>query len=373
MRTGSGPADWPRLLPAEIAQVLGAWGLPGARARVRWHSPRPLSAAAIIELPDGALFLKRHHLSVRTAAGLEEEHRFITHLHQRGAAVCRILPRTAGGSAETRGEWTYELHELGTGVDLYRDAVSWSPFTSQLHAVEAGRALARLHRAARDYAAPERSADVLVSNERIVRAAQPLEVVRELLTLRPGLRRYLAGRDWERDLTAALKPFHAAYLAVAGELTPLWTHNDWHASNLLWSAAGPAARVSTVLDFGLADRTSAVYDLATAIERNTIPWLDIHDGAPGPADLDRVSGLLTGYLEEAPLNQAERRALLALLPLVHVGYALTEIDYFHGITHSGDNADLAYEAFLLGHCHWFTDTAGQALLTHIGDVLRVIP
>ncbi|PSD45503.1 aminoglycoside phosphotransferase, partial [Stenotrophomonas maltophilia] len=29
-----------------------------------WHSPRPLSAAAIVDGVDGALFIKRHHHSV---------------------------------------------------------------------------------------------------------------------------------------------------------------------------------------------------------------------------------------------------------------------------------------------------------------------
>ena len=61
-------------------------------------------------------------------------------------------------------------------------------------------------------------------------------------------------------------------MRYAPGLAPLWTHNDWHASNLLWSSREPHAEVASILDFGLSDRTSAVYDLATAIERNTIPW-----------------------------------------------------------------------------------------------------
>jgi Ser/Thr protein kinase RdoA (MazF antagonist) len=123
--------------------------------------------------------------------------------------------------------------------------------------------------------------------------------------------------------------------------------------------------VSTVLDFGLCDRTTPMVDLATAIERNTIPWLDIHEGLPGRADHGLVTGLLRGYLAEAPVGARERAALPALLPLVHVGYALTEIEYFHGITRSDANADLAYDAFLIGHCRWFTGEAGVALLEHL--------
>jgi hypothetical protein len=127
------------------------------------------------------------------------------------------------------------------------------------------------------------------------------------------------------------------------------------------------------LDFGLSDRTTAIYDLATAIERNTIPWLDIQAGRAGAADFDLVDGLLRGYLERAHLGRVERAALVAILPIVHVGYALTEIDYFHGITRSPENADLAYGAFLLGHCQWFERAEGRALLDHIHEQLKALP
>jgi Ser/Thr protein kinase RdoA (MazF antagonist) len=148
----------------------------------------------------------------------------------------------------------------------------------------------------------------------------------------------------------------------------LWTHNDWHASNLLWSDGDSEPTVTTVLDFGLSDRTTAVYDLATAIERNTIPWLDIHEGIPAPADLGLVSALVNGYRSARPLSAHEREALVAALPLVHVGYALAEIDYFQGSTHSVENADLAYEAFLIGHCGWFESDQGRSLLRHLDRV-----
>jgi hypothetical protein len=93
--------------------------------------------------------------------------------------------------------------------------------------------------------------------------------------------------------------------------------------------------------------------------------LDIHDGLRGAPNLSLVTALLQGYLDARALGDAERAALVALLPIVHVGYALSEIDYFHGITRSTENADLAYEAFLLGHCRWFQDAEGQALCNFV--------
>jgi Ser/Thr protein kinase RdoA (MazF antagonist) len=372
-RIDPGTMDWPRLDPAEVRAVLERWGLPDAGLRVSWHSPRPLSAAAIVELTGRELFVKRHHRSVRTAQELTEEHRFIEHLHAHGAPVSAVVSTPDGATTVERGDWTYEMHGVGAGTDLYRNAVSWSPFVSSEHAIAAGRALASLHESSQGFAAPPRSAQLLVSNDQIIRSADPLRAVRDQVALRPALREYFRGKNWQLEIARAIEPFHERFLDELPHLDSLWTHNDWHASNLLWSDASHTAGVRTVLDFGLSDRTTAVYDLATAIERNTIPWLDIHDGIAGAADLTLVSGLIRGYHGVRPLRSRERAALVATLPLVHLGYALTEIDYFYGITHSADNADLAYFAFLLGHCAWFETVQGRTLLEHVQRELQELP
>jgi Ser/Thr protein kinase RdoA (MazF antagonist) len=373
MRADLARTDWPPLNTEEARAVLARWGIADADARVIWHSPRPLSAAAIVELSGRKLFVKRHHRGVRTAPELHEEHRFIQHLHSHGAPVSGVIPAADGATALELGDWTYEIHGVGLGMDLYRDAVSWSPFASSDHAIAAGRALAWLHVSSQGFDAPPRSARLLVSNDRVIRSAEPVRAVHELLTQRPALREYFQGKPWRTEIARALAPFHDRWLDALPHLEDLWTHNDWHASNLLWSDSSAVATVQTVLDFGLSDRTTAVYDLATAIERNTIPWLDIHDGIAGVADLNLVSGLIRGYLGARPLRPVERAALVAILPLVHIGYALTEIDYFHGTTRSADNADLAYHGFLLGHCAWFESIEGRALLNHVHRELQEVP
>ena len=373
MGTDEAPADWPRLDAKEIDAVVKRWGLAAANARVVWHSPRPLSSAAIVALADRKVFVKRHHHSVRTGPELREEHRFIQHLHAHGAPVSGVVQATDAATAVERGEWTYEIHELGLGVDLYRDAISWSPFASTDHAVAAGHTLGLLHISSQGFDAPPRQASLLVSNDQIIRSTEPLRVVQHLIDQRPALADYFDGKNWQVEIARAVAPFHDRFLDTLPHLESLWTHSDWHASNLLWSDASATASVRTVLDFGLSDRTSAVYDLATAIERNTIPWLDIHDGVAAAADLGLVSGLIRGYLRGRPLSSWERTALVAILPLVHVGFAVTEIDYFHGITHSAENADLAYFGFLIGHCAWFETPQGQALLDHVHHELQGLP
>jgi Ser/Thr protein kinase RdoA (MazF antagonist) len=365
MRGDLGAADWPRLTPAEAQNILRLWGFSDPPVQLEWHSPRPLSAAAIAVFGEGSVFIKRHPVAVRSVAQLEEEHAFMRHLRERGAPVCRVLTATDGRTARTAGAFTYEIHERGAGFDLYRDAVSWSPFLERAHARAAGAALARLHASAEGFAAVPRTATLLVANDRLMSAARPLEALDRWQQRRPALKNYLLEQDWERDIGAAIAPWAAGYRALRPELAPLWTHNDWHSSNLLWSGVDAMAQVTTVFDFGLCDATTAVFDLATAIERNTIPWLDIHEGRPAEADLGMVTELLAGYQRDRALTALERAALVAVLPIVHVEFALSEIDYFYGVTGSRANADLAYHAFLLGHCRWFESRAGRALLAHI--------
>lgn len=357
-------ADWPAITDREIAwlgvrfpQIDGEW-------RVLWHSPRPMSAAAIIENRSGRVFVKRQHHSVRTAADLGEEHRFIAHLAGAGVPVVHVLQDREGATALEHDGWTYELHTVGDGQDLYRDAPSWTPLTDVSQAWEAGRMLAALHQASASYTAPQRSTHLLVARDDLIRAADPVATLKHDLADRPALADYLALKPWECDLQHAVLPWHAG-LAKRLQAEPrLWAHNDWHVSNLLWRREGNDMVVDTVIDFGLASPTSALFDLATAIERNAIAWLELERDVQ-TVHLDIALALLDSYRRVLPLS-AERVHLLAdLLPVVHLDFALSEVEYFHGVTGSTANADLAYQRFLLGHADWFRTRDGQALLASL--------
>ncbi|WP_225825685.1 phosphotransferase enzyme family protein [Streptomyces naphthomycinicus] len=345
--------DWPPLTDAEVTAVVGP-------ARVVWRSPRPLSAAAVAERNGRRLFVKRHHVRVRSAEGLAEEHAFLRHLRGRGAPVVEVL------DAVRRGVWTYEVHSAGTGTDLYRDALSWSPFRSPGHARAAGAALARLHRAAEGFDAPRRRAQPLVASFTVFAAAgDPSPRLDRYVAERPALRRALAGYPWRADTRRVLLPLHERLAPHLAGLEPLWTHNDWHASNLLWDADGD---VATVLDFGMSDRTTAVHDLATAIERNAVQWLE-----PGfPVRTADALALLDGYRSVRPLSPAESAALPELLPLVHAEFALSEMGYFHGVTRSPENTRLAY-AYYVGHAEWFTGARGRGLLDRLRERCAAAP
>jgi Ser/Thr protein kinase RdoA (MazF antagonist) len=351
--------DWPPLTADELSAVLG-W-----RPALVWHSPRPMSAAALVRHGQLAVFVKRHHVSVRNPGQLAAEHAFAGHLRSRGLPVPAVLRGPDGHSVLQRGEFCYEAHEAASGVDLYRDAVSWSPYLSLGHAHEAGAVLARLHLAAADFPLPARPAAVLMNTCQVITAADPLAEVNRLVAARPALAAYLAGRAWPRDFAEVLAPLIAVAAPRLAALPGQWAHGDWHPSNLTWTSAAPDARVAGVLDLGLANRTSAVHDLALALERTVVSWLDLPETGTAGADPASAAVLLDGYQTVRPLTGAEAAALPAVLPVVHLEYALSEVDYFTGVVNSPANAGLAYE-YLVGHAGWFGQPEGAGLL----DFLR---
>jgi Ser/Thr protein kinase RdoA (MazF antagonist) len=363
--------DWPPLTLAEVRAMLARYADCGEPIRILTVSPRPFSAASVVATRGGQVFVKRHHRSVRDADGLREEHRLIEHLRAHGAAVPRVLQMESGETALEWGEWTYEAHETPEGVDLYQDALSWTPFHTVAHAHSAGEALARLHLAAEGFGEPRRSPRPLVAGFTIFAARDPGVELDRYLAARPALARDAAARVHSRQALQLLAPFHAELKPLLPALKPLWTHNDLHASNLLWSDASGRARAVAAFDFGLADRTNAVHDLAQAIERNIVEWLDlIGDSTRGEnvrVHTDHLLALLDGYESVRPLSAEEAAALKPMTALCHAEFALTEADYFLGVLRSEEKARLAYDDYLVGHARWFRGAGGRKLLGAIGE------
>lgn len=356
--------DWPPLGQDELVTLLAHYPQLGRLRGIHWHSPRPLSAAAIVDTAAGRVFVKRHHPQVRSVETLTEEHRFAAHLSQRSVPAPAVLHSAAGDTAVALDAWTYEVQALAAGLDVYRDTPSWVPPNLTAHAQSAGAALARLANAAEDYRAPQRRTHLLVARDDLLRSADPVQALYAQLAERPALAAYLSTRDWQDDFARQLLPRHDALQPQLAALPRRWGHNDWHVSNLLWSASDTSAQVTAVLDFGLASSTSELFDLATAIERNAIVWLALEAG-DGAAHAHLAVALVDGYRQQRALSSAQVHLLTELLPLVHLDFALSEVEYFAGISGSRRNADIAYDAFLLGHAAWFDSPPGQRLLAAI--------
>jgi Ser/Thr protein kinase RdoA (MazF antagonist) len=368
--------DWPALTLAEVDGLLRGFPQAGEARRILSVSPRPFSAAGLVETAGGQLFVKRHARAVRDREGLLEEHRLLKHLADRIPELVQApVADGRGESAIEIAEWTYEVFPVARGEDVYREALSWTPFFNVEDARAAGRALARLHQANAGYEAPAREARQLVSSFKIFAGGdRPVARMEAYLDSRPLLRDYVERRDWRGDFERLLMPFYAKLEPWVGGLKPLWTHNDFHASNLMWSGDGAGSEVRGIIDFGLADRTNAVHDLATAIERNVVEWLRaFSDDSADVVHGDQMIALLDGYEEIAPLSYEEGRVLVAMLPLVHCEFALSETDYFLSVLGSREKAYFAYEGYFLRHAEWFSSSDGKRLLAMLEGWVKSRP
>jgi Ser/Thr protein kinase RdoA (MazF antagonist) len=362
--------DWPPLTLDEVRALLDRYPGCGEPRKILSVSPRPFSAASVVNTGFGRVFVKRHHRLVRDREGLLEEHRFIDHLRGNGALVPRVLASAFGETAIEAGEWTYEVHEAPEGVDLYEDAISWTPFRSVHHAYSVGQALAGLHRTSQGYSAPERKPRPLVASFTIFADPNPATAMKRYLSAHPALDCEAAIHAACSEAIGLLAPFHAELIPLLPDLQSLWTHNDLHASNLFWSDASDHARAVAIIDFGLADRTNAVHDLAHAIERNVVEWLSLVENPQEfddvPVHMDDLYALLAGYELVRPLAAQEAAALAPMTALCHAEFALTEADYFLGVLHSQEQARMAVPDYLVGHARWFRSRAGTKVL----DALR---
>ncbi|MFF2087203.1 phosphotransferase enzyme family protein [Nocardia sp. NPDC058176] len=350
---------WPTLTEDEIARAVAATWDGVEVAAVEWHSPRPLSSTVGVRVADGEqLVVKRLPLRLRDRAALAEEYRFMAHLRTRGIPVPEVRAAVGdwapsrGGLSEFGG-FIYEVHRVGVGEDRYREDFSWSPYRDVGDATGAGTMLARLHLAAVGFDAPARSARPLVSSSH---GDDVVSAFEWHIAHRPAVARFLGGRDWRAEIPDLRVDLDG--------VEPLWTHGDWHATNLLWDGH----EVSSVIDFGLADRTTAVFDLAIAIERAAVDWVSLRDGGPANVREDQVTALIQGYRAERSLSRAEQTLLPAILPLAHIGYELSEIDYFRTVADEPRNAEIAYEDWLLGHLRWYETPAGRDLRDLVADL-----
>ena len=358
--------DWPPLTLNELRTLLEHFPAAGEPIEILSTSPRPLSAASAIKTSRAKIFVKRHARGIRDAEGLAEEHRFMRHLYANGVGVPHVLATANGHTAIENSDWTYELHETAAGLDLYEDAISWTPFLSKGHARSAGEMLAQIHIATKGFNAPPRKTQPLVAGFTILASQDPANALRQYLAARPALVNDPQTRDACEQALELLTPYHDELKPLLPSLESLWTHNDFHASNLFWSDTSPHARPTSVVDFGLADRTNAIHDLAHAIERNIVEWLilmnDPQSGDRVPVHLDHLWAMLDGYDHVCRLSAEEAAALAPMLAVCHAEFALSEADYFLGILHSPEKARVATCDYLVGHAQWFRGPGCQKLL-----------
>ena len=257
------------------------------------------------------------------------------------------------------GDWTYEVYEKAAGFDLYVDQQSWTPFFYTEHAAKVGSLLAKLHVAMQDF--PElhgRSARYLVSNQQLLESENIVTAIQQRIQNSPELSRYFADKKLDTVFLERVSQTHHKIKHVLQQATKIWTHNDLHASNLFWSTQSADANITVVIDFGLSDRNSALYDLAVTIERNFIDWLVLEHTSQINIDEAGLSAFLQAYFAETHPQQ-DFSILPELLKIVHLDFAFSELEYFVGITQNLKHADAAYYDWIVGHVNWFFAEQGQ--------------
>lgn len=360
------PSPWPSITQNETAKVLKHF-VSCTAPIITWQSPRPFSSAVLAQCDNQTYFIKRHAQALRTVEELTNEHRLITHLRNKGLPTPFIYHTPNGQSCLALNGWVYEVLKPLSGVDSYGEVPSWVPITHLVHAKHAGSMLAQLHLAAADFKLPNRHTHLLVSRDNIVRSANPIATIEQQLNERPALNAFLQTRThWQTEL-ADLVNYQAVIQADLAEQPSLWTHNDWHLSNLGWQGDN----ISDVFDFGLSANTFALYDLATAIERNGVSWLELEkNNTQGFADT--ALALIKGYCDVIPLAVKQLKLLIKLLPVVHWDFALSEVEYFWGIEQTPASALVAWEVFLLGHFKWFFSKNGKAFINTLNNQIEHI-
>ena len=123
--------DWPPLTGDEVNAVLTRYGAPAGQGPdaggtgnaatprtgtiVAWSSPRPMSAAGLVRHGTGTVFVKRHHVRVRSAGQLAAEHAFAARLGARGLPVPAVW-RTPAGQTTVAGVSLSLPHRSWTGI-----------------------------------------------------------------------------------------------------------------------------------------------------------------------------------------------------------------------------------------------------------------
>lgn len=361
--------DWLHITVPELHRLQSYYPCLQGSVQILWCSPRPFSSAVLIEVVQALAstgqtnlhpyFIKRSHHSFRRAQDILQEHAVLQHLASKNIPVATLITSNCGQTALELGDWTYEVYEKAAGFDLYVDQQSWTPFFYTEHAAKVGSLLAKLHTAMQDF--PElhgRSARYLVSNQQLLESESIVTAIQQRIDNSPELSRYFADKNLDAVFLERIFQTHRKIKHVLQQTTKIWTHNDLHASNLFWSAQGADANITAVIDFGLSDRNSALYDLAVTIERNFIDWLALEHTSQINIDEAGLSTFLQAYFAEIHPQQ-DFSILPELLKIVHLDFAFSELEYFVGITQNLKHADAAYYDWIVGHVNWFFAEQGQ--------------
>jgi Ser/Thr protein kinase RdoA (MazF antagonist) len=383
---------WAPISLDEAEGVLGRLAEPLHARALGAQSLRPTAAAAMIQTDQRLVFIKRYPRGIRSSTGIAAYHRFAAHVRSRGIPTPRFLSfaeRASGTDGayvtvlEQSGNF-YEVSSLAAGADRYVSALTWDSPQSLEEAKNLGSFMARLSLAARDFKHPEMEPNGLSNRFSVFFDSDIDAAIETWLGRNPVVKGCL--RRTQRDLHSDLEAHRSFADRLAhngyGLLEPCWTHGDPHISNFMWSGLAPNA----VIDFGLADLNTALFDVAMTIERNCIQWVCIMGGERDACRPDMARAILTGYQAVRPLSDREKALLPDVVALCQAQAGLNWITYYAALRSEEDRSDGAhqrehdeeflinaawcYDTCFVSHTQWFSSDEGRAFARESFDFDR---
>jgi len=361
----------PVLLPMELDEirrvVINHYPDVGEPERKTGDGSRPYSASSLFVSGSGEYFLKKRSRAWRDEDDILWRHSVIDHLVNKNFPTPPLVAGRDGVTLTEEGDYYYELFHRAEGEDVYHDYHSWMPFACSDHAVSAGKTLARLHLALEDFDASGRT--------RLGTVIDKPMTARFDMALRPDLEdsiggrinnsshlsAFFEGRRWQSELLPMLTPFSQDLRSCRKALKPWVTHGDWHGNNLFFDGG----KVSSVIDFHLTDLSFRLYDLAAALDRNCIKWLDIQDGRTDAVRFDLIGLFLEGYNSVFSVGDDELKLLSMLMPIHQLDLAVSNIEYYFGFEKNEARAEWVYQIYLIEHLRFYQLSGGKEIIKFI--------
>lgn len=355
-------AFWSPLAREELAEICTHFsGIGVFESEVR-PGGRPLTRSALVQAANGPFFVKWRSRQTLSAEGVAAEHRLIHDLRAAGFPTPELMTTAEGLTALPWAEGWVEVQACAGGDDRYAGRHTWQPFLSVADARAVGRSLAALHRLAANLHAPagiDRGYPAVTP--RLLSGPFPGSDPRAW-SPDPEVQAFLAARPSWLEGVLLLEP---EWNGVAADLTAFaahWIHGDPQANNHFFNGEA----VSAVIDFHLAGVAPRLLDLAIALDRNGLMWLEIMAGQTKAWDEPSLRGLLGGY---DPLTPAEASLLPRLLTLAQVDFALSLLTYYLSVERSETRAAWAWDVFIVGHAQWHASPEGQRFRAELKKII----
>lgn len=358
---------WPALTESEVNAVFQHYPSTGNLQEIRWQSDRPLSAAGLVRTDRGLFFVKRHSRVVRNPEDLSFEHQLSAYLSRMGLDSPMVILTVTGADTLASPDWVYEVFTPAQGEDRYRSHHTWSRGIGAQEAQAIGRCLADMHDRLRECAIPPRKTRFQRVGWELAGAIDLRSTLEEDLQQRPQLAGFLTKQDISAIAEAFEPHLHQANQLVGHER--LLCHGDPQGNNYFWNES----EIACVIDYHLAGAQPPLAELACAIDRNGLHWLEILEGTDDAWSPDVVKGLINSYHTLRPLPKDSAEAFVALIALHRLDFAWSLLDYYITVERSELKASWTRDVFLQAHPNWLQKDASEPLRKFIYNTIEELP